>query len=154
MRIIVAVHGHGCISVCSSCAILFFSYAALAPNFEFEWDCERVRRMVYFCQHPSHLADPSSRYRKKQQLLFRLQPVQPESDQPGLLAHPNRPNIFRGGWLRTQQITFVGAGNSITRPYKCICRSGQHLDPSLKIIFKFVLKICLIQKIANYVKKR
>ena len=108
---------------CSSGTILFFSYAALAPNFEFEWDCEKVRRMVYFSQHPSHLADPSSRYRKKQQLLFRLQPVQPESDQPGLLAHPNRPYkfaMFRRGGLHCS-----------TRTKWVICGSWLHIGPML-----------------------
>ena len=89
---------------CSSGTILFFSYAVLAPKFEFEWECERGvlnlnirlgssgagnggRRMGYFCQHLCHLADPSSRYSKNQQVLCRLEQAQPS--QP-FLGHPNR----------------------------------------------------------------
>ena len=95
---------------CSSGTILFFSYAALVPKFEFEWECERAVLNLNIClgscsaeRRPTHgvllpASQPSSRslqplQEKKQQLLFRLQPVQPESDQPGLLAHRNRPKF-------------------------------------------------------------
>jgi len=46
-----------------------------------------IRTSSIFCQHLCHLADPSSRYSKNQQVLCRLEQAQPS--QP-FLGHPNR----------------------------------------------------------------
>ena len=70
-----------------------------------------IRTSSIFCQHLCHLADPSSRYSKNQQVLCRLEQAQPS--QP-FLGHPNR--LMVRNMLTSLTVTFDTHAFVLSRP--------------------------------------